>query len=67
MTDLLPIIIDDEIAEIEREFKARAYVYPRLIASRKLSPVKASRQVAVLTATLERLKAVADNQGERRF
>jgi hypothetical protein len=46
--------VADMLAEVERELKARAFVYPRLIGSGKLSQAAATRQTA-------RMQAVADH------
>jgi len=57
--DLLPATLHEQIAEIERELGQRARVYPRLIASKKLSPDAADRQnrrLQAAAATLRRLQ-----------
>lgn len=55
MSDLFPITLQDQIAEIEREVVLRERVYPRWIASGKLPQHKADRQLAVMTAVLQTL------------
>ncbi len=48
MSDLFPITRGEVIVEIEREIALRKRVYPRWIADRRLTRVKADRQVALL-------------------
>lgn len=57
MDDLLPITVDDMIAEIERELKQRSRVYPRLVSSGKLAKDRADRQVKVMRAVRAHLIA----------
>lgn len=56
MTDLLPVTLAEMLAELERELKARARVYPRQIAKRRLTQEVADRRVQVLQALLLRLR-----------
>jgi hypothetical protein len=59
VSDLFPIGLDDEIAEVQRELDLRAVVYPHWVRSRRLKQEKADRQIAVLRAVLSRLRALA--------
>lgn len=61
MSDLfggaLPFPIDVQIAEVEREIALRRRVYPRWIASGRMSQPAADRQIAVMGAVLESLRS----------
>jgi hypothetical protein len=54
--DLFPITVDDMLAEVKRELLQRAKVYPRLVATGKLSAEKAGRQTRVMEALADKLK-----------
>lgn len=58
MSGLLPITLADQIAEVERELKMRAKVYPRWILTGRLTKERAARNTAVLEAILGTLKAI---------
>jgi hypothetical protein len=47
------ITIQDKLACVVRELGYRQHVYPRLIASKKLSQSQADRQIAVMEAIVE--------------
>jgi hypothetical protein len=51
-----PPTLDEQIAEVEREIKMREQVYPGMVRLKKLSQVKADRQIAVMKAVLGRLR-----------
>lgn len=55
-SDLFPITIEDEIAELEREVKLRKRVYPRWVFVGKLTQEKADRQIAIVESVINRLK-----------
>lgn len=48
--------IDDQIACVEREIALRSRVYPRWIADKRLTQVKADREMACMNAVLETLR-----------
>jgi hypothetical protein len=54
MADLLPVTLDEMIAEMEREIAMRRTVYPRL---RSLRPDRAERQIDIALAILAKLVA----------
>lgn len=60
MTDLfggtLPITLDAQVKEIEREIALRRRVYPRWIEAGKLSQTAADRQIAVMEAVAATLR-----------
>lgn len=61
MADLLsglPIPLEDQIAEIERELKQRDRVYPRLIEQGRLRGEVADLQSRRMLAALETLKGL---------
>jgi hypothetical protein len=58
--DLLPITVDDEIAELRREAKLRASVYPRWVAAGRLKKDKADRYCEVLDSAIKRLESIRD-------
>ena len=53
--DLFGVTIDDMLAEVKRELKQRAKVYPRLIAGGQISAHRAARQVVVMEAIADKL------------
>ena len=55
MTDLFPITIAEEIAELERELGMRRHVYPRLVGAGKMPQAKADRQIALMASAIESL------------
>lgn len=60
MTATVPL--DDQIAEVERELRAREHVYPRLIEKGRLKPETADKHVCHLTWALQSLKFLRANQ-----
>jgi hypothetical protein len=63
MADLLgdlPVSIQEQIGEIDRELRQRARVYPRLISAGQLSPARAEMQVRVMEAVRDTLLDVRD-------
>lgn len=61
------ITLDDQIAEVDRELRQRDWVYPKLIASGKLTTSAAERQLARMRAVRDSLveakKAAGNPQG----
>ena len=57
MSELFPFTRGEVIAEIEREIALRKRVYPRWIADRRLTRVKADRQIALLEEAVRLLYA----------
>jgi hypothetical protein len=64
MTDLfggtLPITLDAQVKEIEREIALRRRVYPRWTEAKKLSQATADRQIAVMEAVAATLRRVGN-------
>lgn len=58
MTDRTPTLAD-EIAEVKRELAMRRHAFMRFVAGGKLSQEDAEWRIACLTATLQRLLALA--------
>lgn len=56
MSQLFPPSVEDMISEIERELKQREFVYPRLIATGRLTKTRADRQIEVMRAIIEKLR-----------
>lgn len=48
-----PFTRAEKRAELKRELRARAHVYPRLIASGRVAQATADRQTAILQAILD--------------
>lgn len=48
MSDLLPITIDEQIAEAEREVAMRRRVYAQWVSHGRMTQRKADRQIAVM-------------------
>lgn len=48
--------LSDQIACAEREIAKRRQVYPRLVATRKMTEGKAQHEIACMEAVLETLK-----------
>lgn len=55
--DLLPITVAEMLAEVRRELRLRASVYPRQVATGRLKQDKADRQIAILEALARKLEA----------
>jgi hypothetical protein len=55
----LPIALDAQVREVEREIALRRRVYPRWIESGRLTQSAADRQIAVMQAVLETLRRSA--------
>lgn len=58
----LPVPIQVQIVEVERELRQRARVYPRLISSGQLSQERAESQVRYMEAVLKTLIQARDHQ-----
>lgn len=62
MSDLLPITLQEEIAELEREIGLRRRVYPNFVRSGRLKQAKADRQIAVMESAIRRLTTLAEQR-----
>lgn len=60
MFDDRPPELSEQIAELEREIKARRRVYPRLIEKGTLTPAVSAYRIRCLEATIEQLKVKRD-------
>ena len=61
MSDLLtghlpPVTYDEMEAELLREIKARAFVYPRQVHAKKLKQSTSDYRIRVMTAVLQMVK-----------
>jgi hypothetical protein len=66
MPDLLPVTIDDMIAEVSRECRKRREVYGRAVHDGRMNRRKADRQIDVMDAVLVHLEqAKAAREGIR--
>jgi hypothetical protein len=54
----LPIPLEAQIKEVEREIAQRERVYPRWVEAGKLPRATADRQIAVMRAVLHTLKGL---------
>ena len=63
MTDLFPINLQDEIAEVEREIFMRERNYPRWVDAKKLRADIAEKQLAAMKAVAERLRKLQKESG----
>ena len=52
-----PITLADQCRCVEREIKMRESVYPRWVASGKMSQGRADREIAMMRAVLKTLEA----------
>lgn len=57
----MPIAIEDQVKEVQRELRAREHVYPRLIDNGRLKPETAQRHNEHMRAALATLEFVAAN------
>jgi len=62
VTELFPITLADQIAEVEREVVLRVRVYPRWVALGRLTPGKAERQITVMEEVLKSLYTLKDKK-----
>ena len=53
--DLFPISLGEQIACIERELNYRRRVYPRQVASRRMSQEQADKEIARMSAVRDTL------------
>lgn len=65
MSDLLPITLQEEIAEVEREIALRERLYPHWVTTKRLRPDIAERQLAAMRAVLARLRGLKADDDER--
>jgi hypothetical protein len=56
MADLFPPTIVELVACAEREVRFREFVYPRRIATKRMTPEKAEREIALMRAIVEELR-----------
>jgi hypothetical protein len=56
MPDLFPVTIDEMVREVEREITLRRRVYPRAVASKRMSQDKADKQIAIMEAVARELQ-----------
>ena len=56
MADLFPPTIAELVACAEREVRFREFVYPRRVATRKMTPEKAEKEISLMKAIVEELK-----------
>jgi hypothetical protein len=57
MSDLFPITLAEQIAEVRRELRMREAVYPREVARRgRFTQAQADRQINTMRAALETLE-----------
>jgi len=55
-SDLLPVSREEMIAEVKREIEFRRRVYPRQVATGRMSQRNAERHIEVMTAVLALLE-----------
>lgn len=60
MSDLFQVHLPEQIACVEREIAVRKSVYPRMVAFKRMSEAKASREIAAMEAVLKTLQNVLD-------
>ena len=63
MAELFAPCIVAQIAAVERELKMRRSVYPRWIASKKMTREKADYEIGAMEAVLRTLERVRDERG----
>jgi hypothetical protein len=56
MNYLLPVTLDEQIAEVQRELAVRKRVYPNFVSSKRLTQDRADLQMERLQAALETLQ-----------
>jgi len=56
MADLFPPTLAELIAAAEREVRFREFVYPRQVATGKMTPEKAEKEISLMKAIVEELK-----------
>lgn len=57
MADLLPVTLEDQLRCVEREIALRERVYSRWAESGKMMRQKADREIAVMRAVADTLRA----------
>ncbi len=62
MPDLLPVTLDDMIAEVARECRKRREVYGRAVHDGRMNRRRADRQIDVMDAVLARLERDKANE-----
>jgi hypothetical protein len=56
MAELFPPSLVELVACAEREVRFREFVYPRRVATRKMTPEKAEKEIALMKAIVEELR-----------
>jgi hypothetical protein len=64
MTELFPIGLPEQIAEVQRELALRERVYPRFIAAGKMTQANAQKYTARMQAVLATLKGALSPPSE---
>lgn len=60
MSDLLPITLLEQIAEVQREIQRRERVYPSLVMAGKMTQDRADRQTDIMRAALKTLESMSE-------
>lgn len=60
MTDPVVIPLDDQIKAVGREIGLRRAVYPKFIASKRMTPENAALEIERMEAVYETLKKLRD-------
>lgn len=60
MSDLLPVTLDDMIAEVKRECQKRREVYGRAVQERRMNARLANRRIDVMDAVLKYLEQMQE-------
>jgi hypothetical protein len=61
VTDLFPVTIEEQIAEVERELELRRRVYPRRVEEKKMSQNASDLHMRRMENVLATLRAVRGN------
>lgn len=62
MGELFPIDLSQQLKCVEREIEMRNRVYPRWVASKKLTQAKADQEIAAMQAVAKTLRSVIADQ-----
>jgi hypothetical protein len=58
--DALPVSLDAQLAEVEREIKLRSRVYPRWVEKGNLTQTAADRQLEIMRAVADSLRQLKE-------